>query len=328
MNSGNNVNLCCQGTNLRDLTTIRTLVILKDHLTYGLFLILIYCFAKDGKPLFLLGKCLFKLSGDVADVFLTSLLLIREYGSFHLLGRNNLLHLFEHFGRNCAAGIFMLLLTALCNDLINESDDGLVYFMCLVNGFDHLCLRDLICTGLDHDHFLTGGCDGKVQIAFLPLLLGRVHDQLAIDHTHLGHGTRAVERNIRNAGSDCGTDHCHQFRTALGIHAHYHIVQGYVVPIILREQGTHRSVDHAAGQNCVFTCLTLTLVKATGDLTNCIHLLLVFYTQGEEINAIPGFLGCRGSTQNSGITIMHECASVGLFANSVYVDHKLAAGKV
>ena len=129
----------------------------------------------------------------------------------------------------------MLGLTNLCNNLVDECDDGLVDLMRLVNRLNHLCFRHLVCTCLDHDNLFSGGCNSQIQIPALPLLLGRVHNQLSIYQAHLGHGTGTIKRNIGNTGSDCGTDHCHQFRTALGINTHYHIIQSNIITVILRE---------------------------------------------------------------------------------------------
>ena len=169
----------------------------------------------------------------------------------------------------------MLLLANFCYNLVNESDDGLVHFVSLVDSFDHGSLRNLISTCFDHDHFLSGGSNGQVQIALLPLLLAGIDDELAIDHAYLGHSAGTIKRNIRNAGSDSSTDHSHQLGTTLGIYAHYHVVQGYVVTVILGEQGTHRSVDDTAGQNCVLACFSFSFVESARDFSNGVHLLFV-----------------------------------------------------
>ena len=56
----------------------------------------------------------------------------------------------------------MLWLANLSNDLVNELDDGLVYFVSLVDRLDHLRLWDLIRASLDHDNFLSGRSDSQV----------------------------------------------------------------------------------------------------------------------------------------------------------------------
>ena len=46
---------------------------------------------------------------------------------------------------------------------------------------------------------------------------------------------RTCKRNIRNGNCKCGTDHCNNFRTALRVNRHNHVVDGNVVTVILRE---------------------------------------------------------------------------------------------
>ena len=58
MNSRDQVNLSSQRSDLCDLTTIRTLVILEDHLADCLLLVLIYSFIQNLQPVFLLSECL------------------------------------------------------------------------------------------------------------------------------------------------------------------------------------------------------------------------------------------------------------------------------
>ena len=43
MYSGNDINLRCQGTDLGNLTPVRTLMVFQDHLADRLFLILVNC---------------------------------------------------------------------------------------------------------------------------------------------------------------------------------------------------------------------------------------------------------------------------------------------
>ena len=129
----------------------------------------------------------------------------------------------------------MLRLSDLCYDLINELNDLLVYCICSVDCFDHLCFRNLICSGFDHDDLLCGRSNGQSQITVFPYFLRRIDDKLAVYHADLCHCTRTVKRNIGNAGRDCSTQHTDQFRTALGIYRHYHTVQSYIISVILRE---------------------------------------------------------------------------------------------
>ena len=172
----------------------------------------------------------------------------------------------------------MLFLAALCNDLVDKGDNLLVYLVSLIDSLDHLCLGDLIGSRLDHDDLLSGGSYGQLQVGYLIVCLTRVYDELTVDHADLCHSTGACERDIGNRGSDSGTQHCCQLRAAGGIYGKNQVVQGYVVPVILREQRTHGTVDNTGCKDGVLGSLTLTLVEASRDLSYGIQLLLVLYT--------------------------------------------------
>ena len=75
----------------------------------------------------------------------------------------------------------MLLLAALSNDAVDELDDLLVYFMCLEDRIDHGLLRNFLCTGLDHDYFLSCGSNSKCKIRYLLLCGSRVDDELTVN---------------------------------------------------------------------------------------------------------------------------------------------------
>ena len=126
MDSRNDINLSSQWTDLCDLSAIWTLVILQNHLTNCLLLVLVNSLIKDCQPVFLICKCLFKLLLDLADVLLTYLLLVCEDCLFHCCRWNKLLDCLKQLFRNCAACIRMLWLTTLSYDLIDKRDYLLV----------------------------------------------------------------------------------------------------------------------------------------------------------------------------------------------------------
>ena len=72
---------------------------------------------------------------------------------------------------------------ALSHDPVDKPDNRLVDLMSFVDRGKHLILRNLIGAGFDHDHLFRRGSNGQLQIALIPLLLSRVHDQFAIHHT-------------------------------------------------------------------------------------------------------------------------------------------------
>ena len=290
VHSGNNVNLCRQRTDLGNGTSVRTFVILQDHLAHGLLLILIYGLVQDRQPVLFLGKRFLQFSCHIPDILFPDLLLIGKYRCFHLFRGNQSPDLLEHFLRNGTACVGMFLLAHLCHDLVDESDDGLVDLMGLVNGFDHFRLRNFVCSGFDHDHLLPGGSHSQVQVTVLPFFLGWIDNEHTVRQPHLCHGTGTVKRNVRYRGCYRCPQHGHQFRTACRVNTHDHIVQCHIIAVILGKQGTHGSVYNPAGQHCIFAGLSFSLIKSPGDLAHCIQFLFVFYTQREKIDSFSGLL--------------------------------------
>ena len=156
VNSRNQVNLCSQRTNLINSSSIRPLVVLQNHLADGLLLILIYSLSQYSKPLFIVGKCLLELFCNCLNILFSLLLLVSEDCLLHLFRSDNLFHCCKHFLRNCTTGVSMLRLSNLLADLVHKSNDGLVDLMAFINSLDHLGLRNLVGTGLNHDHLLSG----------------------------------------------------------------------------------------------------------------------------------------------------------------------------
>ena len=133
MHSWNYVNFRCKRPDLIQCTAIRTLVILQDHLTHCLLLILIYCLTQHCKIRFVLCKRLFQLGRNISDILLTHLLLVCKDRCLHLLRCYDLLHILKHLLRNRTTLISMLRLPYFCNNLINKLDKCLVHLMSLID---------------------------------------------------------------------------------------------------------------------------------------------------------------------------------------------------
>ena len=278
MHSRNNINLCCQRPDLCDCTAIRTFVIFENHLADGLFLILINSLSKNCQPVLIVSKLCFQFFSDLTDIFFSCLFVIGKYGNFHLFRSNDLLDCLKELLRNRTALIGVFFFSTLCYDGINEFNDLLVYFMCFEDCLNHFSFRDLFCSGLDHDNLFTGGSNGQLQVGNILLSQGRVYNELAIDHTDLSRCTGTVKRNVRNASGNRGTQHSNHFRIALGIYSHNQVVQSYIIAVILRKQRTHGTVDDTGGQDRMLACFSLSLIKATRNLSYSVHFLFIFHT--------------------------------------------------
>ncbi len=196
MNSRNNINFSSKWSDLVDSTSIRSLMIFKDHLTNCLLLILIYGIFNISEPLFVLGISFLELSLDLVDSLFSCLLIICEYSCFHLLRSNNCLHIFKHSFRNSTALILELRLSNFCYDLVNKCDNCLIDLMALEDSFKHLVFRNDICSCFDHDNLLTCRSNCKLKIRYSVLLLCRVNYKLAVDKAHLCCCTWSVKRDI------------------------------------------------------------------------------------------------------------------------------------
>ena len=155
MDSWNYIYFSRKRTYLCNLTSVRSSVIFKNHLTNCFLLILIYSFIDKRKPFFLLCKILCKIILKVTDSLFTNLLFRSKHYLFHLCRRYNFFNRIKQAFRNCTACIFMLRFTAFSDNLVNKSDNLLVNFMSLVYCFDHLGFRYFIGTCFNHDNFLS-----------------------------------------------------------------------------------------------------------------------------------------------------------------------------
>ena len=85
MYPGYHVYFSGKGPDLGDLSSVRSLPVLKDHLADSLLLVLIYGVGKLCKPLFVICKLLLEPVSDGINIFISLLLIVAEYGLFHLL---------------------------------------------------------------------------------------------------------------------------------------------------------------------------------------------------------------------------------------------------
>ena len=141
----------------------------------------------------------------------------------------------------------MLFLAALGYNLVNKSNNLLIDLMSHIDCLNHSGLGNLICSGLDHDYFFSGGRHGQLKVGYLILALARIDNKFSVDHSDLGHGAGSGKRNVGNGRCNGGTQHSGQLGAAGGIYGKHQVVQGYVVAVILGEQGAHGAFDYAGG---------------------------------------------------------------------------------
>ena len=139
---------------------------------------------------------LLQLILDLADIFLTNLFYICKHSLFHGLRSNKGNHVLIQILWYIKVLIFVLFFPALSNDLIKKFDDLSVYFVSLIDRFDHKVLRHFVSARLDHNHLFPCGSHRKSEIGNLSLISGRIYHQLTVHQTDLCRCRRSVKRNI------------------------------------------------------------------------------------------------------------------------------------
>ena len=98
-------------------------MILENHLTHRLFLVLVNCLAQNRKPFFLISKSFFQTLCNLSYIFFPYLLHIGEYSFFHFFRRDDFLYCCKQLFRNGTACIFMLCLADFRYNLVDKSND-------------------------------------------------------------------------------------------------------------------------------------------------------------------------------------------------------------
>ena len=161
--TGDDIHLGCQRTDLADLASVRSLMLLQNHAADSLLLILVDSIGQKGKPLFVVCEFLFQSVCDGGDVVLSGLLVVGEHGNFHLGIRNFLADRGKKLLRNRAALVGVFRFSALCHDMIKESNNLFICLIGKINGLDHFLLRNFLRAGLDHDDLLSCGGNGQCK---------------------------------------------------------------------------------------------------------------------------------------------------------------------
>ena len=171
-------------------------MILQNHLADCLLLILVYCFTQYCKPFLIVCKRLFKTGCDSLDILFTFLLLVREYGLFHLCRRNNPFDCCKKLFRNGTALVCVLWLAALSYNCIDKFNNFLVNVMGLKDRLKHDIFRNLIGSCFYHDYLLSCGSHGESQIRKLLLQVGRVYNKLSVNQSDLCCRTGTVKGDV------------------------------------------------------------------------------------------------------------------------------------
>ena len=156
------INFCMKWTNLFYLTAIRTFVVFQNHLADCNFLKFVNSFINKGNPvLMLLCITLFQTVFDTTDIFFTNLFYISKYSFFHSFRCNEINHVIPHIFRNIEMLILVFLFTTLSNNLVKELDNLSIQLMGTINCLNHRSFINFVCTGFNHDNFISCRSNGK-----------------------------------------------------------------------------------------------------------------------------------------------------------------------
>ena len=325
--SGQQVNLCVQGTNVVNAAAVHTLVLVFQPSTHHMLLYQVQDLLD--LALFALEACIELLVHGVID---GAQALVAH---IFVVGIQSLLHIFNaevldllQDRRIRVGGLEALLgLAHFLNNAVDEGNDLLILLMTGHNGVEHGVVVDLVTAGLDHSHQIAGGSHGQIQIVMGALLQSGVDDDLAVYQTHIYTADGAVPRNVGDGNGSGHADHGGDLRRAIRIHAHYGSHNAYIVAHILGEQGTNGAVNAAGGEDGLLGRTSLTALERTGDPTHGIHLLFIIHAQGEEIHALAGF-GAHGHvTQHIGVAVAGHNGRTGQTAHFAGLQGQLSAGQ-
>ena len=218
MNSGKQIHLRLQRTNLVNCSAIRSLMILQDHFPNRLLLVLVNSIRKNRKRFLVILKSLYQSLTESGDVGISFLLLIGKYRLFHLFRTDHAFHFLENSLRNGGRLIAVLLFSALCDDALEEADNLLIRLMSKINCLNHLFFRKLIRTGFNHDDLLFCRSNREEQVGNRLLSISRVQNKLPGNHAHLRRCTGAVKGYIGDCCCKRRAKHRKKFRRSILVH--------------------------------------------------------------------------------------------------------------
>ncbi len=118
--------------------------------------------------------------------------------------------------------------------------------------------------------------------------------------------------NVRDSERGrCAVD-AEDVRVVFGVRGEHEGDDLGLAPEAIREQGTHRAVDLAAGENLTLAGTAFALDEAAGDASAGIGVFAIVNRQGEEIDAFTGIGIGRGRGENDVIANAHHHRAVRL----------------
>ena len=314
-------------TNLRGLTTIKTLSFVEDSTTHR-FLLYIVVVASDEGSLrlqFLFGELSLVFFDNSIKGGCTSVL-IRTRDSYCIsLSIAGVVYIL--------AKIFIIIFVAIgaLNELtysLAEFELSLALylnsFVSYLDSLEHLSFLDFLHFPFDHHDVVEGSPYHQLDVSRFKLFEGRVDDELAIDAGNTYFTDRSVEGDVRYSKGSRSCEPSQSIRHIYTIRREENDIDEDFGMIVIGEEGTQSTVNKTASQDLVVRSLTFTTRETTREATEGGILLLVLHLEGHEVNPRIGILGCAYCSQQDGITHAKGHRSVSLLGEFPCLDDDLS----
>ena len=209
---------------------------------------------------------------------------------------------------------FELRLADFVLDVVDKCNHLLDFCVTSQNRIQHLLFRNFVRTGFNHNDFFHCAGNSQPQVIVCTLFEGRVQDDFAVYQTNADASNRAIPRNIRNGNGNGSCQHASDFRRAIRVNCQNSHDNGNIVPHILREQRTNRTVYHTGSQDCLFRRLSLSLGERARNSANGIHPFFIVHRQREEIHAFSRLCTSSYICHDNGFSVANPTRTIGQFA--------------
>ena len=172
-------------------------------------------------------------------------------------------------------------------------------------------LGHLLGSRLHHDDGVFRTHHHQVQQAGLDLRVGGIRHELAADQADADGANRRQEGNIGKVQGRCAGDHPDHVRVIFRVGRKHHSDDLRLVVEAFGEQGPHRAINQAAGDDLLFGRTPLAFEEAAGNFARRVVVLAVVNRQGKEVDSFAGIRRAR-CRQNDGVSVADVRRSMGL----------------
>ena len=216
-------------------------------------------------------------------------------------------------------------LAGLRGERVDAGDDLLDRGVAALERLDHLVFRHFLRARFDHHDAVLGAGDDEVERAALPLLEGRVDDEVAVGEADADAGERAALRNARQR----------QRRRGAGDREHVGVVVGVgrdderddlrLAAPAVGEERTDRAIDQAAREHFLLGRLAFALEEPAGDASRGVGVLLVVAGERQEIDPFARVGVRAGGHQHHRVAQADDDGAVGLLGDAPGFDGNRAS---